>query len=283
MTPLPAMQRAASALWAPGSWWHPGGLAWQRRSIEASPVLLLDGGWGWVSEGRHLDALVADLGVADEVVAWFLSVADGDVLTADAAAPHLAEALRRNGFRPDETAPFNVDMRRAATGVRVPVPAGYALRAFAPGDEDAYVACHRAAWDPHRLPWRDPPPLPPGAASTFDRATLDEVRATAPYRDDLVVVAVAEDGRFAACCIAWLDAGTGVAEIEPLGVVPEHRGRGLGRAVTLDATRRAGLAGAAEVTIHPRGDDAYPAARRLYASCGFTAVGRTVRWRLRRG
>ena len=115
--------------------------------------------------------------------------------------------------------------------------------------------------------------LPAGAASSFDEVTLDRVERTWPYRRDLVTVVQAADGSFAASCIAWLDEATGTAEIEPLGVVPAHRGLGLGRALTLAAVENVARAGGSAVTIHPRGDEAYPSARRLYETCGFRSVG----------
>lgn len=62
---------------------------------------------------------------------------------------------------------------------------------------------------------------------------------------DLVAVADADrDGRFAACCIAWFDPATGVCEIEPLGVAPKHRRRGLAVALCLEVANLVADAGA---------------------------------------
>ncbi|HVT78767.1 MAG TPA: GNAT family N-acetyltransferase, partial [Acidimicrobiales bacterium] len=65
------------------------------------------------------------------------------------------------------------------------------------------------------------------------------------------------------------------AEIEPLGVVPEHRRRGLAQALCRAALRATAEAGGTEVVIHPRGDVAYPAARDAYAAAGFVTVNRS--------
>ena len=140
------------------------------------------------------------------------------------------------------------------------------------------MECHRAAWDPHALPWPEQhrPQLAPEAASSFTEAAFAKIRAMWPYRGDLVIVAEAPDGHLAASCIAWLDDSVGAAEIEPLGVVPRYRGRGLGRAICLEAVNRVARLGGTQVTIHPRGDDRYPAARALYASCGFRTVARML-------
>lgn len=284
------MQEAAQRLWSPTSFWHVGGLAWQAASIRdaSSSVLVLRDesgprGWGWVEDGCYLSALVApdDADGADQVVAWFVDTAPAGSLEAAVAesSESMRKALQGAGFVADPGAPYSLDLRIDTAAAAAPnVPTGFAVRAMEPGEEPALVACHRASWRPHALPFRDDarPDFPPDAESSFSEPAFAAVRATWPYRDDLVVVAVAPDGTFAASCIAWLDEVNGVAEIEPLGVVPEHRGRGLGRAVCLEAVRLVGQLGGREVVIHPRGDDAYPAARALYASCGFRVAGRTV-------
>ena len=284
--PLEAMQRAAADLWAPGSFWHAGGLAWRARDLRsaASQVSLLDAGWGWIEGGSHLDALVAaqDVDGARSLVDWFVGTAGDEPLAADvpSGSTALAEALRRSGFAKSPGAPYSVDLRcRAADVAEPPLPPdGYVVRPLADGEQEALVRCHRSAWDPHLLPWPPTrrPDLPADAASTFSLDDLALLEATWPYRRELVTVVEAPDGSLAASCIAWLDDRIGVAEVEPLGVVPAHRGRGLGRALCAGAAAAVTAAGGAELAIHPRGDDGYPAARRLYESCGFRAVARTM-------
>lgn len=288
-----SMQQAASWLWSGGSFWHVGGLAWQSAAIrnrEVSRIRLITSGgspsgWAWIEDGSHLNVLVdgRDARGAQELIGWFVDQTEPDgLLTADVpeAATPAIRALLDAGFAVSETAPFSLDMRHDTQHIirRPPLPAGFAVRSLAAGEETALVSCHRAAWKPHDLPWpeRHRPDLPAEAASSFSESALADIQTVWPYRQDLVIVAEAPDGTLAASCIAWLDEANAAAEIEPLGVVPEHRGLGLGRAVCLEAVNRVGRLGGSEVTIHPRGDDGYPAARNLYASCGFRTVGRTV-------
>jgi ribosomal protein S18 acetylase RimI-like enzyme len=62
---------------------------------------------------------------------------------------------------------------------------------------------------------------------------------TAPlYRRDLDLVAVAPDGAVAALCTIWFDDVTRSAYFEPVATVPEHRRRGLARALLTEGVRR---------------------------------------------
>lgn len=65
------------------------------------------------------------------------------------------------------------------------------------------------------------------------------------------------------------------AEILTVGVVPHARRQGLARALVADLLEHARVRGARDVYLEVRADN--PAARHLYESAGFTAVG------LRRG
>ncbi|NUQ33024.1 MAG: GNAT family N-acetyltransferase, partial [Dermatophilaceae bacterium] len=98
------------------------------------------------------------------------------------------------------------------------------------------------------------------------------------YRHDLDWVAVDEDDRMVASVIVWLDEATGVGLVEPVGCVPDHRGRGLAGAVTLAALHHLGEVGGSLAQVSPRGDDDYPGPQRLYRSLGFRPTARTVTW-----
>ena len=104
---------------------------------------------------------------------------------------------------------------------------------------------------------------------------MERVEAAPLYERGLHIVAEAKDGRLAASCIAWLDPQTLSAEIEPVGTHPAHRGNALAMSVCLEAVRQVALRGGTEICIRPRGDEAYPAPRAVYARCGFTTIGRT--------
>lgn len=69
------------------------------------------------------------------------------------------------------------------------------------------------------------------------------------YRRDLDIVAVAADGSVAAFCTLWYDDVTRTGYFEPVGTAPEHQRRGLGKAVMIEAMRRAKALGANLVTV----------------------------------
>jgi predicted N-acetyltransferase YhbS len=188
----------------------------------------------------------------------------------------LRAVLHRAGYREVVHAPFDLDMRLAATATTMPVlPDGYLVRS--PAERDDLLGVQRSAWRPPDLPFAPGcmPPFDSQATSSLTASVLAAVQKAWPYRRDLHVVAEAPDGSLAASCIAWLDPVTGVAAIEPLGVCPEHRRRGLAGALCLHAARLVAAAGGHELVIHPRGDPAYPAPRGAYLRCGFAEAGRT--------
>ncbi len=99
-----------------------------------------------------------------------------------------------------------------------------------------------------------------------------------PYRADLDWVVTDASGRAGGLGLVWLDPATGVGLVEPVGCVPEHRGRGLAAAVTLAALHHLRSVGGTLGQVTPRGDDGYPGPQRLYRSLGFRPTARTVTW-----
>ena len=75
----------------------------------------------------------------------------------------------------------------------------------------------------------------------------------------------------ARCCIAWFDPVIGVAEIEPLGVVPEHRQKGLAVAMCLAVTGSVRKRGGRQVFINTGPREEYPGPAAAYAKAGFVA------------
>lgn len=264
---LRLMQDLTSRLW-PTSFFTAGGLAWQLRweTDEADFPVQLWGSdqhlaaWAFHTYGT-LSALVDpdEPEIAHEVARWAV---DAGAKEADVPDAHTAtlDALAAHGFAEPDDAPFSLDMRRDVGDVpSLELADGYTVRSVTADDIDGRVDVHRAAWEP----------------SSFTRELYEATRANWPYREDLDIVAVAPDGSFGACCIAWLDPTTGCAEIEPVGTHPDHRRRNLASAICLEAVRRVGELGGTQIAVHPRGDDAYPVPRQVYASIGFRTVGRT--------
>lgn len=145
------------------------------------------------------------------------------------------------------------------------LPAGYSLRALG---EDAELPAR--SW----ASWRAFHPEAPDSEyqgwewyRNLQRAPL--------YRRDLDLVAVAPGGEIAGFCTLWYDDVTRSAYYEPVGVVPEHQRRGLGKALMLEGLRRLQRLGAVIAFV---GSYAEPA-HALYASAGFTEFDLLQSWR----
>jgi ribosomal protein S18 acetylase RimI-like enzyme len=96
------------------------------------------------------------------------------------------------------------------------------------------------------------------------------------YRADLDLLVVAPDGTGASAITCWYDLATRCGEIEAVGTVPEHRRRGLCRALIIDGLRRLRAAGATHAVVQTTIANA--PARALYPSCGFTPAGIDRAW-----
>ena len=279
---LVAMQAMASHLWSPRSRFHPGQLAWNRYSRPVDPARLDDGeaisigeaggetvGFGWAETPDWLALQVdpAHPEVAEELLEWFEEVSDAEEQSVLVMQGDVAEhALAAAGFAPDEDGPFFVHhMIDLADLPAVPVLEGYALRQV-----EAHEAAPRAAV--HAAAWSDVGP------SQVDAGAYEQVMAAWPYRADLDWVVTDAGGELVASALVWLDPATGVGLVEPVGCVPEHRGRGLAAAVTLAALHHLRSIGGTHGQVTPRGDDGYPGPQRLYRSIGFRPTARTVTW-----
>lgn len=156
-------------------------------------------------------------------------------------------------------------------------PEGYRIRCMRIGEEAARVGVHRRAWRPASLPWPpevDVSGISPAATSRFTAEHFQLLRRTWLYRQDLDLVVEAPDGALAGCCTVWWDPKVGCAEVEPLGVVPRYRRKGLGSALCLEAARQVWAKGGIQmfVNVGPRPD--YPAPAATYLHAGFDVVRR---------
>jgi GNAT superfamily N-acetyltransferase len=292
-TDIRMVQQLASRLWPLG--WHTGGLGWAlARAKLAEEVVLIDGpngAVGWVAQGVHEPGYVLALAdpslpaAAEAIAAWFRDSTTEPELKVEVADedPILLPAIRRAGFDAQRHGTV-VGTRRPALHTRVQPPTGYLVRAVRLGETEARVEVHRAAWRPATLPYpeRHRPTVDPDATSSFTLAAYEAVQRTWLYDRQFDLVAVAPDGSLAACCVAWYDPATGVAEIEPLGVSPEHRGRGLAGALCLEVAARVRDAGGREVFINAGPRPEYPAPAQAYAKVGFNVFDRAHVYLLRR-
>jgi mycothiol synthase len=157
--------------------------------------------------------------------------------------------------------------RRRPMSIPIPnmaLPRGYRLRPL--GDVDELPA---RSW----LSWRAFHPDEPDERyegwewyRNIQRAPL--------YRRDLDLVAEAPDGELAAFCTVWFDDMTRTGAFEPVGTAPEHRRRGLGKAVMFEGLRRLKWLGATLATV---GSYSLPAGA-LYESAGFTDYDLSEAW-----
>ena len=223
-------------------------------STRAEPATLI-----WQVHPDHCDLL-------DSVLDWFKAETPDVVqqTTTRVANVDSIERLRRHGYESDPDAPWSLLNMRELEEIEEPaLPPGYRLTTMHEiADVPRRVAVHRAAWEP----------------SSVTEETYTDAMSTWPYRDDLDFVVEAHDGSLAASALGWYDEENRVGEFEPVGTHPDHRQRGLGRAVTLFGLQRFREAGADHAIVGCRGDANYPIPKRLYESVGFRELSRDMRF-----
>ena len=171
----------------------------------------------------------------------------GDAFRCDTARSQLLTEL---GWTRDDAPPYVLN-RTSLVDLPDPIrPDGYSLRAARGPDEAAalaeiHVASFGAAWTPE----------------------LYRRYMTAPgYAAEREFVVVAPNGSFAAFTVTWHDALNRTGLLEPVGTHPDHRCRGLGKAVVLHAMHQMKAAGASvppsptQAPTAPRARSTKPAA-----------------------
>ena len=94
------------------------------------------------------------------------------------------------------------------------------------------------------------------------------------YRRDLDLVSVAANGEIAGFCTVWFDDATRSAYFEPVGVMPAHQRRGLGKAMMYEGLNRLKRLGATKAFV----GSYEPVAHALYASAGFIEYDISEAW-----
>ncbi|WP_431870344.1 GNAT family N-acetyltransferase [Nocardiopsis eucommiae] len=285
-----ALEALAQRLWPRAP--HPGGLGWQLATeeftAENTTVAERDGGIvGWaVIEGPNVLHSLATLtltGATEDPDAESALLDRALARTGDAAVELLVfdgdDALRdlaeKAGFALGENNTFGEWMSRAATEEEIRLPEGYRIRPVREDEREARVECHRTAWRPFDLPWPERAgTVNPDLTSRFSRKRYDNTRAALLYDRELDLVVEAPDGSLAACCVVWWDAQNRCSEIEPLGVVPAHRRRGLAVALALTACALTARRGGDRVYINTTPNEAYPTPAMTYATVGYTPLDR---------
>lgn len=284
------MQQLASRLWPSG--WHPGGLGWGLSRLALAEMVVVavdvDGSGsivGFAARGgdevTHVERDRDD--VADALVTWLLECDKAAPITVWDGADSLVRAVTRAGLEAVGREPWSgmlLDVAAVRDDPRRRVE-GYAIRPVRDDETDARVAVHRAAWKPSSIPYIDDRTIDPTAESSFTVEAYESVRGAWLYDPSLDLVAAAEDdGIFGACCIAWVDPAIGVCEIEPLGVAPEHRRRGLAIALCLEVARLVASRGGSHVYINAQPEPGYVASTSAYFAAGFELVERATTYAL---
>jgi mycothiol synthase len=176
--------------------------------------------------------------------------------------PAREEALRRHGFERGEV--YGIlrlrDVDAPIPGYRV--PDGFEVRSVCPEkDFDEIARGVRAVF---------------GHGEWFTREVLEETSRLSFYHEDLDLVAVDPDGKIASFCTFRLDPPSGIAELEPMGTLPEYRGQGIARALLCEGFRR--LVRYDPTLLYIGGAADNPAANRLYELTGFTERYDYIYW-----
>lgn len=95
------------------------------------------------------------------------------------------------------------------------------------------------------------------------------------YRKDLDIITEYKDGPLTSCCILWYDEKTKIGMFEPVGTHPEHRKKGLAKAIMLEAIARLKKLGATTVYVECFGDER----KAFYNSVGFETHDKGYFWR----
>ena len=277
------MQELQSRVWPLGDW-HPGGLGWELATYQLGDRIFVavaqDRVVGWSAHwGSEQLAAQVQPGLGSAAVALLDPVlelapeSEFRVAVTDADET-LQAALLQRGFSAGPDATYGMWMD--ATKREQLVSREYSIRSVEPDEVGARVETHRAAWRPIDMPWPadHKAAIDPEATSSFTEEKYARCRATWLYDSEFDLVAVAPDGTFAASCLAWFDPSIGVAEIEPMGVHPDHRRKGLAGSLCHEVARRVAERGGSEVFINSGPNEGYPAPPAAYTKAGFRTVRR---------
>ncbi|CAI9407068.1 GNAT family N-acetyltransferase [Nocardioides sp. T2.26MG-1] len=207
-------------------------------------------------------AVAPDLQSDDEIIERVLTdieapergVLDAGTAVVEArCGPLLAQGLLERGWEYDEPwTPLHLDLTD-------PVPrCGPRVETTGPDGAALWTEIH---WSAFR-----------GTTMTdADRRTAVErwqnMAASPPYADARCLTAFGEDGEAVAVAGVWSSGRGRPGLLEPIGVRPEHRGRGHGRAITLAAAAALREMGASSATVCT--PSANVGAVAAYASAGF--------------
>ncbi len=172
--------------------------------------------------------------------------------------------LARRGFHKGSWQGIPAPVARWKSTCRDPPGAGYGVRALGETNE-----LPDRSW----ASWRAFHPEEPD--ERYEGWTwYSNIQRMPLYRRDLDLVGVAPDGKIASFCTLWYDDVTRTAYFEPVGTMPEHQRRGLGKAMLVEGLRRLQRLGGDLAFVGSYSE----AAGALYASAGFIDYDLSEPW-----
>ena len=155
-----------------------------------------------------------------------------------------------------------VEMRRGLPADQPEFPQGYSVRPFVVGvDEETWLRLNQRVFDHHP------------EAGSIDRADL-ALRMAQPWFEHAGLLMLVDDASTAVGYCWTKRYGCGVGEIYMIGLAPEHRGRGLGRPLTLAGLQYLSKAGDGVAKLYA--EEANPQAVSMYEGMGFEVVKRVT-------
>jgi GNAT superfamily N-acetyltransferase len=235
-----AAQRTVTAPWGQAYFTPAIGLVYDRNLLRL------------IGDAAGLDAAAADAHA--ERLHAAAGVGHRRILAEPATGEHLEPGLRALGYDADE----HVVMVHGGTTARPPLSAVPVVEIEV---DDALASMdHQLSTDPSSLGGRDP-----GVRAQLLEHARGFGRAGAVERCHAVI---GQQGEVAAWALRWTRGD--VTQIEDVACLPEHRGRGYGRAVVSHATHAALDGGSTLLFINAEADD-WP--RELYARLGYAVAG----------
>lgn len=177
------------------------------------------------------------------------------------------EILERRGYRNEAWGEHQRRRSLARPVAEKQVAAGYTVRSLGEGAE-LLERCYASGLAFH------PDDISFAVDNRSNSSWYRNIQNAPLYRRDLDLVAVAPDGAVASFCTIWFDDVTRTGAFEPVGTVPAHQRRGLGKAIMAEGLRRLRRIGATMAYVGSYS----PEAHGLYEAAGFMDYEVSIPW-----
>ena len=150
--------------------------------------------------------------------------------------------LEEQGYRPGKWIEHQWQRDLEEGIAEAAIPAGYDIRALGTGLE-LLERCYASGLAFHQGD------IKTGVENRDDPTWYQNIQSAPLYRRDLDLVAIGPSGAIAAFSTVWFDDVTRSAYFEPVGTVPAHQRKGLGRALLTEGLRRLQRMGATRAFV----------------------------------